>query len=66
MLSLLHLASIPNRAIAVYEQQVQLQTTTNPWYQSLQAAHSKVETALSLEHTDTVSQVYRTCPQTKF
>jgi hypothetical protein len=47
MLSLLHLASKLNRGIAAYAQQVQLQTTIDPWYQSLEAANSKVEAALS-------------------
>jgi hypothetical protein len=47
MLSLLPLTSTPNRGIAAYAQQVQLQTTTDPWYQSLETAHSKVEAALS-------------------
>jgi hypothetical protein len=47
-LGLLALASIPNRGISAYAQQVQLQTTTtDPWYQSLEIARSKVEAALS-------------------
>ena len=47
-LGLLPLASIPTRGISAYAQQVQLQTTTtDPWYQSLEIARSKVEAALS-------------------
>ncbi len=49
-LGLLPLASIPNRGIGAYAQQVQLQTTTiDPWYQSLETARSKVQAALSPE-----------------
>ena len=51
VLGLLPLASIPYRGIAAYAQQVQEQTQlpppTDPWYQSLEVARSKVETALS-------------------
>jgi hypothetical protein len=48
VLGLLPIASIPNRGISAYAQQVQLQTTTaDPWYQSLEIARSKVEAALS-------------------
>lgn len=47
VLPLLPLTSIPNRGALVYAQQVQLQTTTDPWYQSLEIARSKVEAALS-------------------
>jgi hypothetical protein len=47
-LGLLPLASIPNRGVGAYAQQVQLQTTaSDPWYQSLEIARSKVEAALS-------------------
>jgi hypothetical protein len=48
-LGLLPLASIPNKGIGAYAQQVQLQTTADPWYQSLETARSKVEAALSPE-----------------
>ncbi|HYF98455.1 MAG TPA: hypothetical protein VD815_00030 [Candidatus Saccharimonadales bacterium] len=48
-LGLLPLASIPNRGVGAYAQQVQLQTTADPWYQSLETARSKVEAALSPE-----------------
>ncbi|HET6590339.1 MAG TPA: hypothetical protein VFG45_09260 [Candidatus Nitrosocosmicus sp.] len=43
----LPLASIPNRGVSAYAQLAQLQLTTDPWYQSLEMARSKVETALS-------------------
>jgi hypothetical protein len=50
VLGLLPLASIPNRGILSYAQQVQLQTTTiDPWYQSIEIARSKVQGALSPE-----------------
>ena len=50
VLGLLPLAAIPNRGITAYAQQVQAQSQlppTDPWYQSLEVARSKVETALS-------------------
>jgi hypothetical protein len=49
VLGLLPIASISNRGISAYAQQIQLQTTTttDPWYQSLEMARSKVEAALS-------------------
>ena len=49
VLGLLPLASILNRGVGAYAQQVQLQTTADPWYQSLEIARSKVEAALSPE-----------------
>jgi hypothetical protein len=50
MLGLLPLTSIPNRGMTVYAQHIQQQgriPTTDPWYQSLEVAHSKVQAALS-------------------
>ena len=51
MLGLLPLAAIPNRGITAYAQHVQEQSQlpppTDPWYQSLEIARSKVEAALS-------------------
>jgi hypothetical protein len=54
VVGLFPLASIPNRGISAYAQlvtqqpdQLQVTTTTDPWYQSLEIARSKVEAALS-------------------
>lgn len=50
ILGLFPLTSIPNRATTAYAQQIQQQSqipTTDPWYQSLEIAHSKVQAALS-------------------
>ena len=45
-LGLLPMTSVPNRGMTAYAQQLQSQTT-DPWYQSLEIAHSKVQAALS-------------------
>ena len=50
ILGLLPLTSIPTRGMTVYAQQIQQQgqiPTTDPWYQSLEIAQSKVQAALS-------------------
>ena len=48
VLGLLPMASIPNRGVTAYAQQLQLQLqTTDPWYQSLEIARSKVQAALT-------------------
>jgi hypothetical protein len=40
--------SIPKRGVTAYAQQLQLQSqTTDPWYQSLEIARSKVQAALT-------------------
>ena len=42
--------SIPKRGVTAYAQQLQLQSqTTDPWYQSLEIARSKVQAALTPE-----------------
>ena len=46
-LALLPHISIPNRGVLAYTQQVQLQTITDPWYQSLEIARMKLQAALS-------------------
>ena len=45
-LGLLPMTSVSNRGMTAYAQQLQSQTT-DPWYQSLEIAHSKVQAALS-------------------
>ena len=45
-LGLLPTTSVSNRGMTAYAQQLQSQTT-DPWYQSLEIAHSKVQAALS-------------------
>jgi len=45
-LGLLPMTSVSNRGMTAYAQQLQSQTT-DPWYQSLEIAHSKVKAALS-------------------
>ena len=45
-LGLLLMTSVSNRGMTAYAQQLQLHTT-DPWYQSLETAHSKVQAALS-------------------
>ena len=45
-LGLLSMTSVPNRGMTAYAQQLQSQTT-DPWYQSLEMAQSKVQAALS-------------------
>ena len=40
------MTSVSNRGMTAYAQQLQLHTT-DPWYQSLETAHSKVQAALS-------------------
>ncbi len=48
VLGLLPMASIPDRGVTVYAQQLQIQLqTTDPWYQSLEMARSKVQAALT-------------------
>ena len=50
VLGLLPMASIPNRGVTAYAQQLQLQLqlqTSDPWYQSLEIARSKVQAALT-------------------
>ena len=47
ILTLLPLTSMPNRGITAYAQQTQLQTTSDPWYLSLEMARSKVQAAMS-------------------
>ena len=46
VLGLLPTTSVSNRGMTAYAQQLQSQTT-DPWYQSLEIAHSKVQAALS-------------------
>ena len=46
VVGLLPITSVPNRGVTAYAQQLQSQTT-DPWYQSLEVAHSKVQAALS-------------------
>jgi hypothetical protein len=46
VLGLLPMTSVPNRGVTAYAQQLQLQTT-DPWYQSLEIARSKVQAALT-------------------
>ena len=42
------MASLPNRGVTAYAQQLQLQLqATDPWYQSLEIARSKVQAALT-------------------
>ena len=41
-LGLLPMTSVPNRGMTAYAQQLQSQTT-DPWYQSLEIAQSKVQ-----------------------
>ena len=43
---LLPMTSVPNIAVTAYAQEL-LSQTTDPWYQSLDIAHSKVQAALS-------------------
>ena len=45
-LGLLPMTSVSNRGMTAYAQQLRSQTT-DPWYQSLEIAHSKVQAALS-------------------
>ena len=45
-LGLLPMTSVPNRGMTAYAQQLHSQTT-DPWYQSLEIAQSKVHAALS-------------------
>ena len=45
-LGLLPITSVPNRGMTAYAQQLHPQNT-DPWYQSLEIAHSKVQAALS-------------------
>ncbi len=48
VLGLLPMASISNRGMTAYAQQLQIQLqTTDPWYQSLEMARSKVQAALT-------------------
>ena len=48
VLGLLPIASLPSRGVTVYAQQLQLQLqATDPWYQSLEIARSKVQAALT-------------------
>jgi hypothetical protein len=48
VLGLLPMASIPNRGVTAYAQQLQLQLqTSDPWYQSLEIARSKAQAALT-------------------
>ncbi len=48
VLGLLPMASIPNRDMTAYAQHLQIQLqTTDPWYQSLEIARSKVQAALT-------------------
>jgi hypothetical protein len=48
VLGLLPMASIPNRGMTAYVQHLQIQLqTTDPWYQSLEIARSKVQAALT-------------------
>ena len=48
VLGLFPMASIPNRGVTVYAQQLHLQLqTSDPWYQSLEIARSKVQAALT-------------------
>ncbi|MDF0682251.1 MAG: hypothetical protein P0116_14925 [Candidatus Nitrosocosmicus sp.] len=46
VLGLLLMTSVPNRGMTAYAQHLQSQPT-DPWYQSLEIAHSKVQAALS-------------------
>jgi hypothetical protein len=48
LLGLLPMASLPNRGVTAYAQQLQLQLqAADPWYQSLEIARSKVQAALT-------------------
>jgi len=50
VIGLLPLTSMPTRRMTVYAQQVNQQgqiLTTDPWYQSIEVARSKVQTAVS-------------------
>lgn len=48
VLGLLPMASIPNRSVTAYAQQLQIQLQTpDPWYQSLEIARSKVQASLT-------------------
>ena len=46
-LGLLPMTSVSNRGMTAYAQQLLHPQTTDPWYQSLEIAHSKVQAALS-------------------